>query len=70
MKDKKLVSFQLLVEVIGAGFCAVFLASFLLALPSYGVLHADPIYHELLAIFGGVFLSLILASFLLTALKK
>ena len=70
LKSKQLVSFQLLVEGIGAVFCGVFLAAYLLALPSNGVLHAEPIYHEMLAIFGGLFLVLILASLVLSAMTK
>jgi hypothetical protein len=70
LKNKQLVSFQLLVEGIGAVFSGVFLAAYLLALPSNDVLHTTPIYHELLAIFGGLFLVLILASLVLSAMIK
>ena len=70
LKVKRFVSFQFLVEAVGAVFCSVFLAAYLLALPSYDILHAEPIYHEMLAIFGGLFLGLIVVSLLLSAIKK
>jgi hypothetical protein len=68
LKGRQLVAFQLLVEGIGTVFCGVFLAAYLLALPSNDVLHANPIYHEMLMIFGGLFLVLTLASLLLSAM--
>ena len=59
-------SFQFLFQGIGMCFVAVFLAAFLFSIPTTKVLHGQPVYHWLLATFGGVFLILMLAAAAIT----
>ena len=63
-------SFQFVVQGVGAIFVAVFLAAFLFSIPTTSVLHGQPVYHYLLAAFGGVFLILVLASLVLSFVVK
>ena len=56
-------------EGIGVVFVAVFLAAYLFALPSDGVLHAEPLFNLLLKIFGGAFLLCILVGVILSFRK-
>lgn len=56
LKRNQLVRFVFLTQGIGAIFFAIFIASYALALPSYQVLHGEPIFRIPLSIFGGLFI--------------
>ena len=58
------------VQAIGAVFYGVFSAAYILALPSIKILTGDPTIHMLLSIFGGLFLILIIAVFVLALFMK
>jgi hypothetical protein len=51
----------LMTQGIGAVFFFVFLASYAGALPSNRVLHAEPVFHIPISIFGAIFLALTIA---------
>jgi len=70
LKRNKLARLVLLTQGIGAIFCAIFLASYALALPSNQVLHGQPIFRIPLSIFGGLFLALIAISVVLSIIVK
>ena len=70
MKNNQLTAFQHAFQAIGAVFVAVFLAAFLFSIPTTSVLHGQPVYHYLLAIFGGIFLILVLISLVLSFVMK
>jgi hypothetical protein len=70
MKSKQLTAFQYAVQGVGAVFVAVFLAAFLFSIPTTSVLHGQPIYQYLLAVFGGIFLILVLISLALSFIVK
>ncbi len=70
LKSKQLTSLQFIVQGIGAIFLGVFLSAYLFSLPANDVLHGELVYRALLGIFGGLFLVLILASFVLSAVIK
>ena len=55
---------------MGAVFVVVFVSAYLFSLPGNDVLHATPIFHALLAIFGGALLVLVIAALLLSATTK
>jgi hypothetical protein len=59
-----------LTQWIGAVFFAVFMASYGLALPSNRVLHGEVIFRTPLAVFGGLFLTLIAISLVLSIVAK
>jgi len=70
MKSKQLRSFQVLVQFVGAVFLGVFLSAYLFSLPAGGVLHGELFFHELLALFGGLFFIFVLIALLLSAMRK
>jgi hypothetical protein len=60
-----------LIQGIGVVFLTVFVAAYLFALPSLGVLHQEPVFSLLLSVFGGILLlSICLSPFLLKLIKK
>jgi hypothetical protein len=59
-----------LTQGIGAAFFAVFLASYVLALPSNLVLHGQPIFRIPLSIFGALFLALTAIAIALSIIIK
>ena len=70
LKNQRITGFLLATEGIGVVFVAVFLAAYLFALPSDGVLHAEPIFNLLLKIFGGAFILAILIGVILLSRKN
>lgn len=52
---------------VGVAFTIVFLAAYMGGLPSTNVLHSEPVFRAVLAVFGAAFLVLILAVVLLAA---
>jgi hypothetical protein len=70
MKRKQITRFQYIVQGTGAVFVAVFLAAFLLSIPTTSVLHGQPFYHYLIGVFGGVFVILVLVSLVLSFVVK
>ena len=70
LKNQRITGFLLAAEGIGVVFVAVFLAAYLFALPSDGVLHAEPFFNLLLKIFGGAFIVAILIGLILFSRKS
>lgn len=70
VNNRWLSYFQFVVQGVGAVFAAVFLAAYLFALPTSGVLHSVFVYHELLAVFGTLFLILVFAAIAVSAIIK
>lgn len=68
--DKKLTAFLLTLEGTGAIFAGIFLAAYLGGLPSTNVLHSEPTFRILLAIFGAMLLVLVFSALILAALMK
>ena len=70
LKNKTLTSFQYAVQGIGTVFVSLFVAAYLFSLPGTNILHGEPIVNYLLAIFGSVFLVLVLTSIILSFIVK
>ena len=70
LNRKTLYLFHYAVQATGAIYVGTFLAAYLFALPSNNILHGEPIYRSVLAIFGGLFLIFILVEILLAYSTK
>jgi hypothetical protein len=71
--DKRITKFLFAVEAVGTIFTGVFLAAYLgglFVLPQTTVFHSDPTVRLVLAVLGGVFLVLILATVVLAYIKR
>ena len=68
LSNKKLNTFLLGIEGVGAVFIGIFLAAYLGGLPSTAVLHSEPTFRILLAVFGAVLLGLVFAVLIVAAL--
>lgn len=70
MNDGQISKLLLAFEGIGAIFLGVFLAAYLMGIPSYVVYHSDPTFRMILSIFGGLLIILILIALIASALNK
>jgi hypothetical protein len=73
MPDKRITKFLFAVEAVGIVFVGVYLAAYLgglFVLPQTTVFHSDPTVRLVLAVLGGVFLVLILATIVLAYIKR
>jgi hypothetical protein len=70
LSEKRISMFLYAVQGIGAIFVGVFLAAYLGGLPSTAVLHSEPVFRNLLAIFGAVLLILVLVTLVLSVFSK
>jgi len=70
LNRKTLDLFHYVVQTTGIIYVGAFLTAYLFALPSNNILHGEPIYRTILAIFGGLFLIFILVEILLAYSTK
>ena len=70
LTQKQISQFLFAVQGIGIVFVGIFLAAYLGGLPTTNVLHIEPVFRIPLAIFGLLFLVLVLATLVLAALRR
>ncbi len=70
LNSKQIDMFLFAVHGIGAVFVAIFSAVYLLGLPTTNVLHSEPIFRTTLSILGIILIALVLAAFVLAAIKR
>ncbi len=70
LSDKRVKTFLLTIQGIGAVFVALFLAAYLAGLPTTNVLHSELALRVPLAIFGLVLIFLVLSCLVIAALRK
>ncbi len=70
LSDRKVFGFLCALQGVGAAFVAIFLAAYLVGLPTTAVLHSEPVFRIPLVIFGAIFLALILITVALAVLQK
>jgi hypothetical protein len=66
LTSNQVTKFLFASEGIGAVFVSIFIAAYLLGLPSTEVRHSEPIFRTALSIFGILFVILVLATLLLS----
>jgi len=70
LSDKRVKTFLLTIQGIGAVFVALFLAAYLAGLPTTNVLHSELALRVPLAIFGLALIFLVLSCLVIAALRK
>ena len=70
LTQKQISTFLFAVQAVGIAFVGIFLVAYLGGLPTTNVLHIEPAFRDSLAVFGLLFLVLVLASLVLAALRK
>jgi hypothetical protein len=70
LTQKQISQFLFAVQGIGIVFVGIFLAAYLGGLPTTNVLHIEPVFRIPLAVFGLLFLVLVLATLVLAALRR
>ena len=70
LTDKKLTSLLYSIEAVGAVFVVLFLAAYLGGIPTTNVLQDQPAFRIPLQVFGAVLLILVLATVVLSFLKR
>ncbi len=68
--DKQTTRLLFVIEDVGVIFVSVFLAAYLVGLPTTNVLHSELAFRIPLAIFGTLFLALVLAAVGLAAISE
>jgi len=70
LTQKQITQFLFAVQGIGIMFVGIFLVAYLGGLPTTNVLHIEPVFRIPLAVFGLLFLVLVLATLVLAALRR
>lgn len=70
LTQKQLSTFLFAVQGVGIVFVGIFLTAYLGGLPTTNVLHIEPIFRILLAIFGSLFILLVIVTILLAAIQR
>lgn len=70
LTQKQISQFLFAVQGVGIVFVGIFLVSYLGGLPTTNVLHIEPVFRIPLAVFGLLFLVLVLATLVLSALGR
>jgi hypothetical protein len=70
LTQKQISQFLFAVQGIGIVFVGIFLAAYLGGLPTTNVLHIEPVFRIPLAVFGLLFLVLVLITLVLAALRR
>jgi len=70
LTDKKLTSLLYSIEAVGAVFVVLFLVAYLGGIPTTNVLQDQPAFRIPLQVFGAVLLILVLATVVLSFLKR
>ncbi len=70
LSDKRISNFLFVTQGVGTVFVGLFLAAYLVGLPSTNVLHSETAFRIPLTILGVVFLALILATIIVAAFQR
>jgi len=70
LTDKRISTFLYATQGVGIVFVCIFLAAYLGGLPTTNVLHSEPALRIPLAVLGGLFLVLALATVVLIAVSR
>jgi len=70
LTQKQITQFLFAVQGIGIMFVGIFLVAYLGGLPTTNVLHIEPVFRIPLAVFGLLFLVLVLVTLVLAALRR
>jgi len=70
ISDKRILNFLFVTQGVGTVFVGLFLAAYLVGLPSTNVLHSEAAFRIPLTILGVVLLALILATIIVAAFQR
>lgn len=70
LTDKRISNFLFATQGVGIVFVGIFLAAYFGGLPTTNVLHSEPAFRIPLAVLGGVFLVLALATVVLAVFSR
>ena len=68
--EKQLNAFLFVAEGVGAAFVGIFLAAYLVGIPTTAVFHSEPAFRIPLTVLGIILLVMVLSAFVLSALSK